>query len=325
MNLPYLSARLIGSMHLGIGTACRANIISELEALPMHDDLSVSIGISDVGRRRRRFRIAVQDADIALYDSKCAAEHMDRLPAVLTAGSRLAAHLPDHPLRETAAQRQVKDNVDNIRCLWRRGQARGQCCRGWTVRGLPAFCLGMTGTPPRPRRKVVHAVSGRELGDASISVRSGIILHELHSGSPTQTLPPSGVRHLPHVNMRCCPSGHGQQSAGLFRASTSAFPNPTRPPRRQPRSPAMSSPWLSPMRPSLRARPEVQREVLGNPRNSGPPSYRDVIREAQSRYACRPVLAKSAYASGLSPVTHRVRKRPGPGCHDIVDLSWTDA
>ena len=38
------------------------------------------------------------------------------------------------------------------------------------------------------------------------------------------------------------------------------------------------------------------------------------------------VLGKSAYASGLARVIGIVSgRRPGPGCHDIVDLLLADA
>lgn len=51
------------------------NIISELQALSLHDDLSVSIGIATTTEGDVDFGSLFKKADIALYDSKCAGKN----------------------------------------------------------------------------------------------------------------------------------------------------------------------------------------------------------------------------------------------------------
>lgn len=50
-------------------------IISELEKLSIHPDLSVSIGIAATSSDDEDFGSLFKKADIALYDSKCSGKH----------------------------------------------------------------------------------------------------------------------------------------------------------------------------------------------------------------------------------------------------------
>ena len=177
---------------------------------------------------------------------------------------------------------------------------------------------------------VVHAGSGRELGDAfDFCARTGSILLELSTGESLLPESPSfPVVVCPNVNIQMLRyMAMIRQASRLFRgqditvAESHQAAKTTRPGTAIYLAEALGVPEAA-----IRSQrdPEVQEKVLGIPT-----AFLDrhalhaiTIRspEVEIRLEAR-VLGKSAYASGLAQVIAILaRNRPAPGFHDIVDL-----
>ena len=189
-------------------------------------------------------------------------------------------------------------------------------------------------TPQADPVIVVHAGSGRELDDAALfcSATGSMLLELSTGGSRVPAEPDFPVIICPNVNMpMLCFMAMIKQAGGYFRgrdiriteshqASKSTKPGTA---IHLARSLGVPEAEIHSERD-----PKVQNEALGIP-----PAFLDrhayheiVIRdpEVEIRLQTR-VLGKSAYASGLAQVIEMLsRRKPDPGCHDVVDLVIND-
>lgn len=177
---------------------------------------------------------------------------------------------------------------------------------------------------------VVHAGSGRELGDVfDFCSATGSILLDLSTAGmdyPAEAAFPLVV--CPNVNMQMLSfMAMVRQSAGLFRGLDIGISESHQASKKtSPGTAVHLARSLGVPEAAIRSErdPRVQREVLGIPEEFlDRHAYHEiVIRDAQVEIRMQTrVLGKSAYASGLSQLIGIVSgKRPGPGCHDIVDL-----
>ena len=177
---------------------------------------------------------------------------------------------------------------------------------------------------------VVHAGSGRELGDVfDFCSATGSILLDLSTAGtdyPAEAAFPLVV--CPNVNMQMLSfMAMVRQSAGLFRGLDIGISESHQASKKtSPGTAVHLARSLGVPEAAIRSErdPRVQREVLGIPEEFlDRHAYHEiVIRDAQVEIRMQTrVLGKSAYASGLARVIGIVSaRRPCPGCHDIVDL-----
>lgn len=177
---------------------------------------------------------------------------------------------------------------------------------------------------------VVHAGSGRELGDvfAFCATRGAVLLDLSTAGSryPSDLTFPVVV--CPNVNMLMLSfMAMARQAAGYFRGLDIAISESHQAAKKtSPGTAVHLARSLGVPESAIRSErdPQVQREVLGIPEEFlDRHAYHEIVirdAEVEIRMQTR-VLGKSAYAAGLARVVGIVsRRRPGPGCHDIVDL-----
>lgn len=177
---------------------------------------------------------------------------------------------------------------------------------------------------------VVHAGSGRELGDVfDFCSATGSILLDLSTAGtdyPAEAAFPLVV--CPNVNMPMLSfMAMVRQSAGLFRGLDIGISESHQAAKKtSPGTAVHLARSLGVPAEAIRSErdPQVQREVLGIPEEflDRHACHEIVIRDAQVEIRMQTrVLGKSAYASGLARVVAIVSaRRPGPGRHDIVDL-----
>ncbi len=177
---------------------------------------------------------------------------------------------------------------------------------------------------------VVHAGSGRELDEVfDFCAEGGSVLLDLSTaGSPYPATPAFPVVVCPNVNMAMLSfMAMVRQSAGLFRGLDIGIRESHQAAKKtSPGTAVHLARSLGVPEAAIRSErdPKVQRESLGIPEEFlDRHAYHEiVIRDDQVEIRMQTrVLGKSAYASGLARVIGIVSsRRPGPGCHDIVDL-----
>lgn len=179
-------------------------------------------------------------------------------------------------------------------------------------------------------RMVVHAGSGRELDEVfDYCAKGGAVLLDLSTaGSRYPETLEFPVVVCPNVNMAMLSfMAMVRRSAGLFRGLDIDISESHQASKKtSPGTAVHLARSLGVPETAIRSErdPQVQREVLGIPEEflDRHACHEIVIRDAQVEIRMQTrVLGKSAYASGLSQLIGIVSgKRPGPGCHDIVDL-----
>ena len=177
---------------------------------------------------------------------------------------------------------------------------------------------------------VVHAGSGRELDEVfDYCAKGGAVLLDLSTAGSRYPEPLAfPVVVCPNVNMPMLSfMAMVRQSAGLFRGLDIGISESHQASKKtSPGTAVHLARSLGVPEAAIRSErdPQVQREVLGIPEEFlDRHAYHEiVIRDGQAEIRMQTrVLGKSAYASGLARVVAIVSaRRPGPGCHDIVDL-----
>lgn len=251
----------------------------------------------------------------------------------MTSGSRLA-HTSRNILfgGNSGLDRQGKDNVDQCTVLIvGRGKLAAELLQGLNGPGIARVLpWGERDAAGSGSRMVVHAGSGRELVDVFefCSATGSILLDLSTAGSRYPDAPAFPVVVCPNVNMPMLSfMAMVRQSAGLFRGLDIGISESHQAAKKtSPGTAVHLARSLGVPEEDIRSErdPQVQREVLGIPEEFlDRHAYHEiVIRDAQVEIRMQTrVLGKSAYASGLSRVIGIVSaKRPGPGCHDVVDL-----
>lgn len=181
---------------------------------------------------------------------------------------------------------------------------------------------------------VVHAGSGRELGDAvAFCSDTGSMLFDLSTGgSPLPVDPDFPLIICPNVNMLMLSfMAMVKQSSGNFRGhdiritESHQSSKSTKPGTAVHLAQSLGVPEAEI---HSERNPKAQNEVLGIPHDYlDRHAYHEIVisdPEVQIRLQTR-VLGKAAYASGLARLIEMaLNKKPDPGCHDVVDLIVSD-
>lgn len=182
---------------------------------------------------------------------------------------------------------------------------------------------------------VVHAGSGRELAEVvAFCSETGCALLDLSTaGSEFPAEVSFPVVACPNVNMPMLSfMAMVRQSAALFHGLDIRIAESHQASKRtKPGTAVHLAKSLGIPESEIRSErnPQVQLEVLGIPEDFlERHAYHEIVitgQDAEIRLQTR-VLGKSAYAAGLAKVVETVvRRMPGPGFHDIVDLVMADA
>lgn len=182
---------------------------------------------------------------------------------------------------------------------------------------------------------VVHAGSGRELGDVFdfCGARGAVLLDLSTAGTPYPAAAAFPLVVCPNVNMLMLSfMAMVRQAAGYFRGLDISIAESHQAAKKtSPGTAVHLARSLGVPASAIRSErdPQVQREVIGIPEEFlDRHAFHDIVirdAEVEIRMQTR-VLGKSAYASGLARVVAIVSaRRPGPGCHDIVDLILADS
>ncbi|WP_051307141.1 dihydrodipicolinate reductase C-terminal domain-containing protein [Desulfomicrobium escambiense] len=182
---------------------------------------------------------------------------------------------------------------------------------------------------------VVHAGSGRELGDVFdfCGARGTVLLDLSTAGTRYPAEPGFPLVVCPNVNMIMLSfMAMVRQAAGYFRGLDIAISESHQAAKKtSPGTAVHLATSLGVPAAVIRSErdPQVQREVIGIPEKFlDRHAYHDIVirdEQVEIRMQTR-VLGKTAYATGLARVIGIVSsRRPSPGCHDIVDLILGDA